>query len=197
MQTFRDHSIPLRLARAKPLCHEPFGSTQISYGPYSTFRLGQSGDALYTRSVGRRTFKKSLRTACLLLICAVIPATAQTSDQEVGKFITEKLAAWQHRLKLDEWTISVSMNRRTELKPKTLGGIKWDKKKRTAAIAVLDPSEYQLPFNEMLADLEFTIVHELVHLELASLPRSEASRTNEEHAVNQIAEALLTLERQK
>ena len=43
--------------------------------------------------------------------------------------------------------------------------------------------------------MEFTIVHELVHLELASLPRSEASRSNEEHAVNLSAEALLRLDR--
>jgi hypothetical protein len=130
----------------------------------------------------------------------VAPITAETvvTDRaEVSRFIDEKLAAWKRRLKLDEWSISVSMNRRTELKPKTLGGIHWDKKKKTAAIAVLDPSEYQLPFAEMLADLEFTIVHELVHLELASLPHSEASRTHEEHAVNQLTEALLTLERQK
>jgi hypothetical protein len=49
----------------------------------------------------------------------------------------------------------------------------------------------------MLDDMELTIVHELVHLELASLPRSQASRDSEEHAVNGIADALLTLDRQK
>jgi hypothetical protein len=64
-------------------------------------------------------------------------------------------------------------------------------------MAVLDPSEYRLPFEEMLADIEFTLVHELVHLELASLPRSEASRSSEERAVNQITEALLGLAREK
>lgn len=35
------------------------------------------------------------------------------------------------------------------------------------------------------------IVHELIHLELAGLPRSEASRSQEEHVVNRIAESLL------
>jgi hypothetical protein len=45
--------------------------------------------------------------------------------------------------------------------------------------------------------MELTIVHELVHLELASLPRSEASRSTEEHAVNGIADALLALDRGK
>jgi len=32
-----------------------------------------------------------------------------------------------------------------------------------------------------------------VHLQLASLPRSEASRRSEEHAVNELAAALLKL----
>jgi hypothetical protein len=49
----------------------------------------------------------------------------------------------------------------------------------------------------MLNDMELTIVHELVHLELSSLPRNEASRSSEEHAVNRIAEALLGLDRQR
>jgi len=49
----------------------------------------------------------------------------------------------------------------------------------------------------MLNDTELTIVHELVHLELASLPRTEASRSSEEHAVNGIAEALVALDRKK
>jgi hypothetical protein len=49
----------------------------------------------------------------------------------------------------------------------------------------------------MLDDMEFTVVHELIHLELSSLPRSEASRRDEEYAVNQIADALLALDRKK
>jgi hypothetical protein len=62
-------------------------------------------------------------------------------------------------------------------------------------IRVLDASDYRMPYREMLDDMEFTVVHELIHLELSSLPRSEASRRDEEHAVNQIADALLKLDR--
>jgi hypothetical protein len=111
--------------------------------------------------------------------------------------VAERLTVWQQRLKLEEWRISVVMTRRGDLKPKTLGGIRWDKPKKTAVIWVLDPSDYRLPPREMLDDIELTIVHELVHLKLASLPRSEASRSSEEHAVNGIAEALLGLDRNK
>ena len=113
------------------------------------------------------------------------------------RHVAERLAVWQERLKLGDWRISVTMNRRDDLKPKTLGGIRWDKPKKSAVIWVLDASDYRLPFREMLDDMELTIVHELVHLELASLPRSEASRSSEEHAVNGIAETLLRLDRQR
>jgi hypothetical protein len=124
-------------------------------------------------------------------------ASCMSERQVVDRFVSEKLATWQRRLKLENWTISTVMTRRDALKPKTLGGIRWDKHKKTALISLLDPSDYRLPFREMLDDLEFTIVHELVHLELASLPRSEASRSSEEHAVNQLAEALLGLDRER
>jgi hypothetical protein len=110
--------------------------------------------------------------------------------------VNERLSVWSKRLNLDGWQISVVMTRHDDLKTNTLGGIRWDKTKKSAVIKVQDASDYRLPFGEMLNDMEFTIVHELVHLELASLPRSEASRSNEEHAVNQIAEALLRLDRQ-
>jgi hypothetical protein len=45
--------------------------------------------------------------------------------------------------------------------------------------------------------MESTIIHGVVHLELASLPRSKGRRTSEEHAVNGIAEAFLAFDRKK
>jgi hypothetical protein len=130
------------------------------------------------------------------------PQVSPTADSEeqrqiAGQFVQERLAIWQQRLKLADWKISIEMARRDDLKPKTLGATRWDKDKKSATIWVLDPSEYKLAFREVLNDLELTVVHELVHLELASLPRSEASRNNEEHAVNRIAEALIALDIQK
>ena len=93
------------------------------------------------------------------------------------------------------WDIRVQLTRASQLEPKTLGNIHWDTDAKTATICVLSPADYNLTGDEMLADMEFTIVHELVHLELASLPRSDASRRIEEHAVNDIASALLRLAR--
>jgi hypothetical protein len=119
------------------------------------------------------------------------------ASQFAQQYITERLVVWQQRLKLQAWRISVLQARSSDLKPRTLGAIRWDKGKKTAVIWVLDPADYQLPFREMLDDMELTVVHELVHLELTSLPRSEASRSGEEHAVNGIADALLGLDRRK
>ena len=98
-------------------------------------------------------------------------------------------------MNLKDWDIHVELVRADKLEPKTLGNIHWDTDVKQATIGVLSPLDYQLPYNAMLADMEVTIVHELVHLELASLPRSDASRRVEEHAVNEIAAALLRLSR--
>jgi len=115
----------------------------------------------------------------------------------IQSFLNERLTLWQQRLTLADWKISIIMSYPSDLKPKTLGNIHWDADKHVATIRVLDASEYKLPFQEMLDDMEFTVVHELIHLELSSLPRSDASRRDEEHAVNQIADALLKLDHKK
>ncbi|HXB69903.1 MAG TPA: hypothetical protein VNY05_16745 [Candidatus Acidoferrales bacterium] len=114
-------------------------------------------------------------------------------------YTSERLWVWQKRLNLQEWNISVVVVPAGELKPKTLGNVHWELEKKRAVIRVLDPADYTLPFNEMLKDMEFTVVHELIHLELApvlsDLHRSDANRREEEHAVNHVADALLNLGR--
>jgi hypothetical protein len=110
-------------------------------------------------------------------------------------YVNQKLQIWQKRLRLENWVLTVRLVRSWELKPKTLGNIHWDKDRNTALIKVLDPVDYKLPFPDVLKDLETTIVHEMVHLHLAALPRSEATRKAEESVVTKIAGALLELER--
>lgn len=118
-------------------------------------------------------------------------------DEMARRFVHGTMSMWRQRLNLDHWEIAVVMARRSDLKPKTRGHIRWDKNKKSAVIWVMNAADYQLPLKEMLEDMEFTVVHELVHLQLASLPRSEASRRTEEHAVNSITAALLRLARQQ
>jgi hypothetical protein len=140
------------------------------------------------------------------LICsfAVTSPSQQVADQTgpesalvAERFAAERLWVWQQRLNLAEWNISVVVARASDLKPRTLGNIHWDSEKKRATIKVLHPVDYNMPQADMLADVEFTVVHELIHLELSSLPRSDASRSEEEHAVNQITRALLSLDRKR
>lgn len=116
-------------------------------------------------------------------------------------FSMEKLWKWQKRLNLDDWKISVLVVHPTDLKPRTLGNIHWDSERKTAVIRVLDPADYKLKARAMLDDMEFTVVHELIHLELSPvlspLQRTEANRMEEEHAVNHMAQALLDLDHPK
>jgi hypothetical protein len=109
-------------------------------------------------------------------------------------FINARLGIWQQRLNLADWKLSIAITRARDLKPKTLGNVHWDAVKKTAVIRVLAPSDYQLSCRAAQADMQLTIVHELVHLELSSLPRSTATRHEEELAVNRITDALLRLD---
>jgi hypothetical protein len=126
------------------------------------------------------------------------PSAAPVGSQEFAQqYVAQKLELWQARLKLSDWRITWAMAHRSDLKPNTVGQIHWDKPSKSASILVLDSSDYRMPFNPMLDDMELTIIHELVHLKLTSLPHSEASRGSEEQAVNGISEALFALELQK
>uniref|UniRef100_Q021L2 SprT-like domain-containing protein n=1 Tax=Solibacter usitatus (strain Ellin6076) TaxID=234267 RepID=Q021L2_SOLUE len=137
--------------------------------------------------------------ASLLFIGLCVSASAATVDSArdretaAEKFVAQRLQLWQDRLNLKDWDIKIQMVRTDQLEPKTLGNINWDCDVKSAKISVLSSYDYKLPYHEMLNDMEFTVVHELVHLHLASLPRSDASRRVEEKAVNELAAALLRL----
>jgi len=161
-----------------------------------------------------RTFPKASGLLSLLpLLLASASAFAQTAPAQTptvrppaaertlcaSTFVAEKLWYWQRRLNLKDWNISVLVARADSLKPKTLGNIHWDSDKKTAVIRVMDPADYEMPDRAMLDDMEFTVVHELIHLELSPMlskfARNEANRREEEHTVNQMADALLKLKR--
>jgi hypothetical protein len=115
-------------------------------------------------------------------------------EQMAIEYLRGRLPVWQQRLKLEDWNVSIVMAPPIDLRQGTLGNIRWDAYKKKAVIRVQSASDYHTPYREMVKDMEFTLVHELLHLELSSLPRSEASRSDEEHAVNRIADALLGLD---
>jgi hypothetical protein len=102
---------------------------------------------------------------------------------------------WQKRLDLGEWTITTLVVRVSDLKPDTLGNLKWNSTNKSAVIKVLNPLDYELPGPEIPTDIEYTIVHELIHLQLSVLPHDGATKITEEKVVNRISEALFQLEK--
>jgi hypothetical protein len=136
----------------------------------------------------------------LTRIVAVSPAAELPADARIQKsteaYLHERVEIWKERLKLQGWSVSLVVSRQSDLRPGTLGNIHWDADKKTAVIRVLgSPDSHEPPATDALRTMEDTIVHELIHLELASLPRTDTSRSDEEFAVNHLAEALLELDR--
>lgn len=115
---------------------------------------------------------------------------AQVTQTQVDSW----LRLWQGRLALDEWQIEAHIVRQSDLNADTLGNLKWNARSHTAAIKVLDPRDYDMPAAQIPADIERTVVHELIHLELSVLPRNGSKRV-EEQVVNRMTEALLGLDR--
>jgi hypothetical protein len=133
-------------------------------------------------------------------IVAVCPAAELPADARIQNntesYLRQRVEIWKERLKLQGWSVSVVVSRESDLRPGTLGNIHWDSDKKTAVIRVLGSSDgHDLPAPVALSAMEDTIVHELIHLELASLPKTDTSRSDEEFAVNHLAEALLELDR--
>jgi hypothetical protein len=147
-----------------------------------------------------------IRLLCLTLLCAILlgapntvtkpmPRTTTTLPVITQERVDGWLSTWSSRLRLQDWRIEAKIVRSTELKPDTLGHIKWDSDKKTALITLLDPLDYDLPATRIEEDMEMTVLHELIHLHLSVLPRDKSTRQAEEQVVNRIASALMDLDR--
>jgi hypothetical protein len=145
-------------------------------------------------------FTSLLPLALVFASLSVAPAQAagaavDCAGTHTAEFLNTSLSFWQQRLNLQDWKLAVVQSHPTELKPETLGNIHWDKDNRSATIHVLAVSDYKTACPAALEDMELTVVHELIHLTLAPLRSASTNRSDEERAVNQIADALLKLER--
>ncbi len=138
-------------------------------------------------------------TVTLVGVCAAPVSPPDPPVPERGQlasaYLTKKLAFWRKRLDLQEWQVTLELADRKALRGGSLGNIHWDLQTKTARIRVLDASEYKTSYEAALRDMEFTVVHELMHLNLAAMPRNDESRKDEERAVDHMANALLALER--
>lgn len=136
----------------------------------------------------------------VFLLFAGVPARAAMPPcdaSSTNEFLNARLAFWQQRLNLQDWKLSVVASHPSELKPQTLGNIHWDTPAKTAVVRVLSIADYKMACPAALDDMELTVIHELVHLTLSPLRSPTTNRKEEERTVNQIADALLKLDRQR
>ena len=105
------------------------------------------------------------------------------------------LAKWQLILRLQDWDIDIMFVRPYELDPHTGGQVIRLDGKKAARIKVLDPDSYD-PCLIVKQDVEYTVVHELVHIHFAIIDDFKGSDdTLYEQAIHRMATALLFLDR--
>jgi len=103
--------------------------------------------------------------------------------------LVDQMKSWQKRLGLDDWNVSLEVVRQSAIDPNAWGSAHWDSRARTATIQVLDPRDYNLKGADLRLDMECTIVHELVHIQVSPLDAKDAKVREE--VVNKIMVALL------
>lgn len=126
-----------------------------------------------------------MRVLAVLFLCVVgcFPMSPVESHLDL------KLRSWQRRLGMEDWRISLRLVRQRDLDKNTWGNAEWDAKEHTGTISVLDPADYNLKGGDLRLDMECTIVHELVHIQVS--PFDAQDERVREDVVNRIMTALL------
>lgn len=112
-----------------------------------------------------------------------------------------RLRYWQRVLRLNDWEIELRIVRRVVLDGAV--GRCESPVYRSAIISLADPVDFTADDSPRMADLEDTLIHELVHLHMKDLgvvcaksgQTMSPEQVAEERAVEALAGALLKLER--
>jgi hypothetical protein len=127
-----------------------------------------------------------MRVVWALLWCFF---SCSASNSPLESRLERQMKFWQKRLGLYEWNLSLRVVRQGEIDRNSWGAAEWDPTSKTGVISVLDPRDYNLRGGELKLDMECTIVHELVHIQVSPLAaRDEGQR---EQVVNNIMTALM------
>ena len=90
---------------------------------------------------------------------------------------------------MEDWHLTLRLVRQKDLDKNTWGNAEWDAHEKTGTISVLDPVDYNLKGGDLKLDMECTIVHELVHIQIG--PFDAPNENMREDVVNRIMTALL------
>jgi hypothetical protein len=116
-----------------------------------------------------------------------------------------RLEYWQACLRLQDWDIEVRLVRGATIGQGTSGELHTFRLKKRALIKILREDDYEAALEgavfDQPHDMEYTLVHELVHLALdactVQFDPGTIQETAEEHAVHALASALVALDRCK
>jgi hypothetical protein len=131
-----------------------------------------------------------MRLLAAVLICAACCVGVHAVQiAPLQLHLQRQLRAWQKRLSMEDWNLNVQVVRKSALDKDTWGNAEWDSEHKTGTINVLDPQDYNLKGTELKRDMECTIVHELVHIQVS--PLDSGNPEAHEEIVNRIMMALL------
>jgi hypothetical protein len=123
-------------------------------------------------------------------VCAVLLLVFSCSaTNSLESRLDHQLKLWQKRMGLEGWNLALRVVRQSEIDRNSWGAAEWDPVAKTGLISVLDPRDYNLKGEELRLDMECTIVHELVHIQVAPLGARDAKQR--EQVVNRIMGALM------
>ncbi|SRR6266498_655799 len=126
---------------------------------------------------------KAVIAGLLLAVTTCVAAIPVESRLE------RQLKFWQKRLGLEEWSLSLRVVRQGQIDPNAWGTAEWFPETKTGVISVLDPRDYNLKGAFLRLDMECTIVHELVHIQVSPLRADDAA--DREEVVNKIMTAVM------
>ena len=154
---------------------------------------------------------KKLVCAALLfglsLVAADKPAATPKTPTITQTQVDKLTIYWRGVLLLNDWEVQTHVVRLADLTEGSLGNGHWNYGLQRGTIMVLDPRDYaeiakrddQVPMvgKAIIEDIEDTIVHELVHLRLASMadmmPENREAATIDEMTVVRVTKALLAV----
>lgn len=112
--------------------------------------------------------------------------------------LQEACTEWQKRLRLQDWIIKCKISRASGVKDNSQAHCSWVLEKKMATIVILDPIDY--PEDTMHEqDMEWSLVHELLHLHFAPFDREHDEHKDVliEQAVDSISWGIVNLYREK
>ena len=121
------------------------------------------------------------------------------SEKLTQKQLDKKLKYWQKVLELRDWHIKARIVKSKDMPTKYYAGcVSWDLQYKAAKISILDFED--IPTDVIAEpDMEETLVHELLHLQLAPIHNDFGESTGyemkEEQVINSLARALTKLHR--